>query len=357
MPEMPLFFVHTYTDRDRAFWEEHLAAWVPERVVDAHVHISHPRYQIETLSEELKRSYWVMELSEPQDAATAARCYRLLYPGREVSCLCFPSPSLGTEVEGANLDTSREARRRGWRSLAVTRPTWVAEQLAWWLDQPSVLGVKPYYSMLGYDRTQRDTYLEASIFDFLPHHQLEVLNDRCAWVTLHVPKAERLGHPDNQRELRELRRRYPKIVLVIAHLGRSYALPHAEAGLLPLADDPGIHFDISAVMNPQVLVLALRHLGAERLLYGTDNPVFYMRGRQSWEGARYINHTSYPFAFNTQREAPETEAGYTLYTYEGLLALKQACADVGVDAAGVRKIMVGNAERLMRASNGKGLPA
>jgi hypothetical protein len=357
MPGRPLFFIHTYTDHDRAFWEEHLADWVPPRVIDAHVHISHPRYQIETLSEELKRSYWVMELSDPQEAETAARCYRLLYPDREVSCLCFPSPSLGTEVEGANLDTSREAQARGWHSLVVTRPTWVAEQVAWWLDQPSVLGVKPYYAMMGYDRRQRDTYLEASIFEFLPHHQLEVLNERRAWLTLHVPKAERLAHPDNQREVRELRRRYPDVTLVLAHLGRSYTLPHAEAGLRPPADDPGILFDVSAVMNPAVLALALRLLGPERLLYGTDNPVFYMRGRQRWEGTRYTNHTSSPFMFNRQREAPEVEAGYTLYTYEGLLALKQACEEVGVDAAGVAEIMGGNGARLMQECNPKGARA
>jgi len=351
MPETPLFFVYTHTDRDRAFWEEHLEGWLPARIVDAHVHIMHPRFQVETLTEELKRSYWVMELMETQDAETAARCYRLLYPNREVTCLCFPIPSLGAEVEGANLDTAGEAHQRGWHSLVVTRPTWVAEQIAWWLDQPSVIGVKPYYCMLGYSRTSRDTYAEASIFDYLPHHQLEVLDQRRAWLTLHVPKVGRLGHPDNQREVRELRRRYPHVILVIAHLGRSYTLPHAREALPPLADDPGILFDISAVMNPDVLELALRTFGPERLIYGTDNPVFYLRGRQQWEGTRYINRTSYPFMFNTRREAPEIEAGYTLYMYEALAALKEACARLGIGPEGVNDILAGNADRLMGRAN------
>ena len=61
------------------------------------------------------------------------------------------------------------------------------------LDQPDVLGVKVYYALIGQDPMTRDKYLEASIFDFLPHHQLEVLNERGAWVTLHVPRAGRLG--------------------------------------------------------------------------------------------------------------------------------------------------------------------
>ncbi len=66
--------------------------------------------------------------------------------------------------------------------------------------------------MIGYSNTSRDTYAEASIFDYFPHHQLEVLDCRRAWLTLHVPKAGRLAHPDNQREVKEIRRRYPNII-------------------------------------------------------------------------------------------------------------------------------------------------
>jgi hypothetical protein len=178
-----------------------------------------------------------------------------------------------------------------------------------------------------------------------------VLNDRRAWVTLHVPKADRLGHPDNIREIKEIRRRYPQITLVIAHLGRSYTLPHAEEGLLPLADEDGLYFDNSAVLNPRVHELALRVLDPQRILYGTDNPVFYMRGRRQWHGRNYVNRTSYPFHFNTEREAPEIEATYTLYMYEALKALKDACATVGIDRAGVEAMLCGNAERLIRRAN------
>ncbi len=81
MSETRLFHIYTRTDRDQAFWEEHLEGWLPKHIIDAHVHVQHPRFQIETLSEELKRSYWVMELSDTQDAETAERCYRALFPG------------------------------------------------------------------------------------------------------------------------------------------------------------------------------------------------------------------------------------------------------------------------------------
>ncbi|KXK34960.1 MAG: Amidohydrolase [Candidatus Hinthialibacteria bacterium OLB16] len=350
-PEIRLHSLYTYRDIDRRFWEEHLEEWVPQELADAHVHIVHPRYQVETLTEEMKRDYWVNELMDMQDVETAEHCYRTLFPGRKVTCLAFGFPGLGWEIEGANLYLSEELPKRGWLSLAVIRPTWVAGQIEWWLRQPGIIGVKPYYTLIGYDRSTRDRYIESSIFDFLPHHQLEVLDHHHAWVTLHVPHADRLGHPGNIREIREIRRRYPSIILVIAHFGRSYTLPHAEEGLLPLADDPGLYFDNSAVLNPEVHRLALEHIGPDRILYGTDNPVFYMRGRRQWSGRTYVNRTSHPFYFNKDRESPDIEATYTLYTYEALRGFKTACQQLGLGSRDVARIFNGNARELFARAN------
>ena len=351
MAEIQLHHVHTFNDVDRAFWAEHLEEWVPHRILDSHVHIVHPRYQIETVTEQMRRSYWVNELVEMQDAQSASQCCDTVFPGREFSCVAFGFPSLGCEIEGANQYISEEAAARGWHALAVVRPTWVAEQVAWWLDQPAVIGVKPYHALIAYDPITRDRFSEASIFDFLPHHQLEVLDERGAWVTLHVPKADRLGHPENIREIQEIRTRYPNIKVVIAHLGRSYTLPHAREGLAPLADDAGLYFDNSAVLNPEVHRFALECIGPERILYGTDNPIFYMRGRRQWHGRTYVNRCSYPFHFNKDRESPEVEATYTLYMYEALKALKAACDDLGLGRHQIENMFHGNAARLICPEN------
>lgn len=354
MTEIPIHHVYTYNDVDRAFWAEHLEDWVPKQLIDSHVHSADPCFKVETITEEMRRDYWVNELSHGEEAQSLQESYATVYPGREVSCVAFAVPNLSWEIEGSNEDLMGKAVERGWHTLAVVRPTWRAEQIAWWLDHPGCIGVKPYYSLIGYDALSRDRYIEASIFDFMPHHQLEVLNDRKAWITMHVPKAGRLAHPDNIREVQEIRKRYPDIKLVIAHFGRSYTLPHAEEGLLPLAEDPGLYFDNSAVLNPAVHQYALEHIGPERILYGTDNPIFYMRGRRQWEGRTYKNRTSHDFYFNKERESKEIEAGYTLYMYEALRALKDACAEVGVGADGVEKMFYGNSARLIADIEGNG---
>jgi hypothetical protein len=260
------------------------------------------------------------------------------------------SASLGWDHEKMNEWLRAEALKRKWYSTVPLDPQATQKELAAWLDKPGVIGVKPYYSMIRRDkRGGRDEALSVGIFDFCPHHLLEVLNDRGGWMTLHVPRPERLADPDNIREIKEIRRRYPKMVLVIAHIGRCYAAPYAEEAIPQLADDPGLYFDTSAVLNPATLRLTIRLCGPERLCYGTDNPVFYMRGRRTWRGREYINLTSGDFEFNKgAHEPPEVEAKYTLYMYEAMKATRDVCEELGVSRQGVEGIFFGNADRLIQ---------
>lgn len=347
MDAIPLYYVWKYTDVDRAFWKEHLEDWMPEEIFDAHSHVNEPRFRIEEVTDELRRQYWVNEVGEPIGAADAARCDEIVYPGRKLSKLVFGFPMLSYDIEASNRALQEECAKRGWYRLTVTRPQWTVEQVAAELDRPGVLGVKVYYALISHDAISRDKHIEAGIFEFLPRHQLELLDQRGAWVILHVPKAGRLGHPDNISQIKQIRRDYPNIILVIAHLGRSYTLAHAAEALPQLAADDGLFFDNSAVLNPEVHRHAINVLGAERILYGTDNPIFFMRGRRQWKGRSYVNRTSYPFYFNRDREPAEIEAGYTLYMYEALLAIKRSCEELKLSRRQVEGILCKNAQRLV----------
>ena len=353
-----LYFVWKYTEVDRAFWREHLEGFLPARIIDAHTHVFPAHLRRWPMTEEMRRQYWVNEVAEPIDAATAQHCIETAFPGRGVQCLGFGSPNLDFDLPAVNEYLRAECLRRGWWSLSLLDPSWTVQQLEAELRKPGVIGVKPYYTLLGRTPHTRDYYLESSILDFLPHRALEVLNARRSWVTLHVPRAGRLADPRNVREVLEIHSRYPDITLVIAHLGRCYTEPHAQAALPQLAGQKGLYFDNSAVLNPAVHRVALELLGPERILYGTDNPVFYMRGRQRWEGQTYVNLTSHPFHFNRRRESPRIEATYTLYKYEALRAIRDACTDLKLNDTEVKAIFHDTAQGLiqlvLRAKTGQG---
>ena len=52
---------------------------------------------------------------------------------------------------------------------------------------------------------------EIPIFDFLPPHQLEVM-DRHGWIVmLHIPRDGRLRDPLNLAQMLEIEQRYPRV--------------------------------------------------------------------------------------------------------------------------------------------------
>ncbi len=344
----PLHHVWQYTDTDRDFWLRHLEDWVPDEIFDGHIHVFDDANRRQPMTAEMRQSYWVNELSYSHSVADLERIIKIVWPGRRVRHLCFGWPDLDYDIEASNDYLAENCQRNEWSSLLLTPPTYTQEQVDQALKQPGMIGIKPYYALISHTPEHRDIHVEASIFDFLPHHILEVADHHHAWVTLHVPKSARLGHPDNLREIAEIRRKYPQIQLVIAHLGRCYTLPHAQEAFTPeLAADDGLYFDTSAVLNREVIRLALTRFGPDRIVFGTDNPIFYMRGRRQWQGRTYRNRTSHPFYFNRDRESPEIEGAYTLYMYEMLKALKDACNDVGLNRQEVEGIMRNNSLRLI----------
>lgn len=351
----PLHFVWEYNQRDREFWQEHFESRLPKSIIDAHIHLDCAEFHYEEMTDEMRRQYWVNEVNSPLTADELDHADSLVYPGRSVKHLVMGFPSLELDVERSNDYVSAEAVKRDWPALTMLIPQWSPERLEKELARPNVIGVKPYYSLIGRSPETRDEYLEADIFDFMPHPLLEVLNDKKAWVTLHVPKAGRLPAPNNIKQIQEIRRLYPDIILVIAHIGRCYSKEHAVEGITPLAEDEGLYFDSSAVINPDAHSAALKLIGSERLIYGSDNPIFYMRGRRQIRGLKYVNRTSYPFYFNKEREPEEVEKDYTLMMYEDILSVLTAADENGCgDAASVERIFGGTAKRLMqRALNGK----
>jgi uncharacterized protein len=326
-----------YNDVDRRFYEERLDPHLPERIFDAHRHVQLPEH-LDEARERFERGAFPEGIAGPESVEQARRAYEIMFPGRSVEMLAFGSPSSNVDAAANNAWVSEQFAGSGSVGLALNRPDWEPERLLRELRLPAIIGVKPYERLIrGFEGG------DVSIFEFMPHHQLEVLDELGAWLTLHLPRKERLADRANIEEILELRARYPGIVLVIAHLGRSYAGRYAREGFPPLAEDPGILFDNSAVLNPAVHALALDRFGPERIMWASDQPVFYMRGRRRWEGDRYINLTSGDYAWNTEREPPEVEATYTLSLYEQMAACIDTTLALGFGEETIEALFHGTA--------------
>ena len=328
-------------DVDRRFWAERIEGFLPTRIFDAHRHVARPEH-VAAIPSRQRMANWAYEVAHYETFEQAEEGYSQLFPGRFVSYLAFGFPYQGCHVDENNAYVAQGVMKTDRVALAMTRPDWEAEQVLELLRHPRVIGIKPYQELIPNFADQ-----EVSVFDFCPCQHLEALNAVGGWLTLHLPRKERLADPRNLAEVQEIRERYPRIVLVLAHIGRSYAGGYARRGLRALCDDDGILFDTSAVLNPAVHAVALDRVGPERLLFGSDFPILYMRGRRKWAGDRYINLTSGNYSWNRNREPPEVEATYTLYIYEAMAACIDACRQLGFGEAELRAIFHDNARRIV----------
>ena len=322
-------------------YRDELSAWLPPVIWDCHLHIGLSEHS-RPISPERFKEIWALEVASCFSWDRMREARALLFPDKEMKTLAFGWVYREMDIERNN-DYVLHGLRDGTNhalGLAVTRPEWSESDLARLLDA-GFIGIKPYP-----DLAPQCTN-EVSVFDFLPHAHLRLLNERAGVLMLHLPRAGRLADPDNVRDLLEINDRYPRVKLIVAHIGRSYCLPTAEKGLPHLADRPAIFFDTAANLNAGVFAYALDLVGPSRILYGSDLPVTLMRGVREHVGDRYINFTDGNYSWNTNRKSPAEEAGYTYYLYEELLALKNASERAGLGADAVRRIMHDNCAEIL----------
>ena len=328
---------------DEVFYERHLGDFLPGRILDAHMHV-HRQEDVPELTEELLAANWATAVSHPEYLVEDADAdYGSIFPRSEVSRLQFGAVSRGTDIEATNTYCAETADGERVWALAVLDPTWSAERLHDTLTRGKFSGVKPYWSLVP-GAKQADVRLD----DMVPPAHLEVLDELGLVATIHVPGPERIRDAHTRQVLRQWRRRYPNLPLIVAHLGRAYCMPFAEASFEDLAGIEGLLLDCSAVLNPGVFELAFRTIGPQRIMWGTDFPVLSrLRGYRVWEGEEYRNVVSGDYPWNTDRQPPEVEAQYTYFIYEALKAMRGGAERAGLTAGDLEDVFYNTAHGLL----------
>ncbi|MCE5197407.1 MAG: amidohydrolase family protein [Armatimonadota bacterium] len=326
---------------DRNVYESELSQWLPPSMIDIHVHLSLPQHSA-PISPERMSVLWPVEVGIHQSWQDLREAYRLLLPKQDVSVLAFGSVYKEVDTVSVNnyVFSGMCDSRNNADALFVTRPEYEPYVIEEAMHR-GFLGIKPYP-----DLAPQDTQ-EISIFDFLPRKHLEVLDRLGGILMLHIPRAGRLGDPNNVREIIEIADKYPSVKLIVAHIGRAYCLPTAKKGLPALADKESIYFDIAANLNADVFQYTLDLVGPERILFGSDLPITLMHGCREHVGEKYINYTDGPYSWNTNRKSPDEEAQYTCYLYEELRALIKAVERLGLGKDAFENIVYHNAIKLL----------
>lgn len=334
---------------DREVFDRELADFLPDRLIDIHTHVWLDRHKRHSPDEHARTVSWPSLVAKECSIEDLEKSFELMFPGRRAKALIFSSVSRGDDVEAMNAYIADSGRTHGHPALMYAFPEWTANDLERKLRAGRFLGVKVYLNLT-------PEYLprqEIRIFDFLPPHQLDVLDRGRFVVMLHIPRDGRLRDPVNLAQMLEIERTWPRVRLIIAHVGRAYCDEDMGDAFERLSVTKDMVFDFAANTNATVFERAIRTFGPERCLFGSDLPITWMRMRRICEDGRYINlvpRGKYGDVSRdpNMREVEAAEAArLTTFMYEELLAIKRACARASVNHRGVEAIFRTNAERVL----------
>lgn len=337
------------TDYDRRIYEEELRDWLPDKIFDVHTHVWLDRLIDQ---EDMARAHkygrgvndWSNNIVLDNSVEDLQETFREMLPGKEVSALMFSSKR-GSK---ANNDyVAESSRKTGWPALYYSHPEESADEVEKRIREGHFLGIKSYLELA-------PLYIpsnEIRIYDFFPEEQLKRMDEMGAIVMLHIPRSGRLKDPVNLAQMLEIYQKYPRIRLIIAHVGRAYVPADVGNAFDVLDAAPDLMMDFTANCTESILEEAIRRRGPKNLMFGSDMPILRMRMRRIDENGHYVNLVPpgrYGDVSNDphMREVSEEESKkLTFFLYEELLAFKKACENLGVSRQDIEDMMYNNAVR------------
>jgi predicted TIM-barrel fold metal-dependent hydrolase len=341
--------VFTLKDVDRRVYKESLQDFLPAQLIDIHTHVWNKDNQVQSAQPLSRVVSWPSKVADENTVETLADCYRQLFPGKSVVPLMFANVFDADRIDPMNGYVSECAARTGYPSLILAHPSWTGRELEQRIMDGKFRGAKVYLNLSPAYIPEK----EIRIFDYLPPHQLDVLNTNGWVVMLHIPRDGRLRDPVNLEQMIEIEKNWPRVKVIIAHVGRAYCDEDVGDAFQRLSVTKTTVFDFSANTNDRVFEGTLRAFGPERCVFGSDMPITRMRMQRTCEQGRYINivprglYGDVSGDKNMREVDPPAAEQLTLFMYEEILAIKKAVERVGLGRVDVEAIFHKNAQRVL----------
>lgn len=332
---------------DRAYYEERLRGFLPDKIFDVHTHVYLPNLNSENTGRTVTWPSLVANANPIEDLDETAR---LMFPGKTYVPLMFAMPSEGMNLTEANDYVSACAASKGYPVLMLTQPGMTGEEVESGILKGGFQGIKVYLSFApDYIPTK-----EIRIFDFLPHEHLEVCDRHGLAVMLHIPRSKRLRDPLNIAQLLEIERKYKNLHLIIAHVGRAYTKQDVGDAFKMLKDTKKMVFDFSANTNAWVFEQLINEVGSSRILFGSDLPITRMRMRRIERDGIYVNLIPRGLYGDVSDDAnmdeldpPESDK-LSFFLYEEIEEMRQAAIKTGLGRSDVERMFWSNAASIFR---------
>ncbi len=329
-----------WRERNRRIWQEELEAFVPQCVLDVHVHVFNdatlPPGEAFPAGGPRLQSY---------DFARLQADLAEVFPGRQCGAVCFGLPFPQYDQRENNRYVAGGCDRRSRWALRLVDPAEDPGSVRADVIAGGFVGLKPYPNYV-----RKADLGQVEIREMLPEGIMAVADALGLIVMLHIPRRGRLEDPLNRRQIRELCSRWPGARVILAHVGRAYYLRGAVGHLEELRDLPNLYFDTAMVNHAEVLEHLFTTVPPDRVLFGSDIPIALAAGKSVEINHQYAYITPEPWELSICDSAGRVT--YTSFLYEQLRAIRRAVERLNLPRGFVEDFFHGNAERFLGPAGG-----
>lgn len=335
---------------DLAIYEREFANRIPEKIIDAHVHLwGRDCLKIPTSSYAVYKQYkpWTdFDMMEEFTLNDFERCASEAFPGREYQGVFFGLPFPQADRGRSNdrvMRMSVEAGKGFYYMPGQFEDAWETDGTLGLTRKTGFLGFKPYPDLV--EKKEG----EISIYDMLNRSFLEFAEKHELYVMLHIPGKNRLHDGRIRKELEEITDTYRHVIFVMAHVGRSFCYPDVEGSIDFLTGKENVLFDTALINDPLVLEYLFRRVPPEKILFGSDAPLAFVRGKDVCVNNRhyYVSEKMVPWGLGPGRE---NFLKLTFYLYEEIRAILYASRVVygKSEEKALEKIFFANMQGILR---------
>jgi hypothetical protein len=320
---------------------EEYSEWLPSEVIDAHAHSNLPEHVVDIP----KKAYNHMLSTFPAYTIEESQeIHKLLHPETSLRSVRFTLTFKGIAHVAANaylLDNCPD----GDAAALFGLPDDVQYTTDMLMDA-RIAGLKMYYS-----------YMDPSaehIYEIFKPEILEVAQQESVPIILHSPKVI----TDSVDDILMMKRDFPDLKVSIAHLGSSkFNVSGLQDAYDALANDTDVVMDTALNPSEEVCYQAIKTFGADRIMYGSDEPLNLLRSVpyiHPDKGQRITTSHLYHW------QDPIEHAEY-MHLADGAVHAHWLCLDAlrlaierlpkGEQAIVKQKIFHDNAERFFRLGN------
>jgi uncharacterized protein len=330
-----------YREADKKIYENELRGFLPEKILDAHIHIFDQSCKVPGVEFPAKNVYqkFGAVFSYEQCLNWAAA----LLPKQEFYLNCFGQPSFDSDLDASANYSGRVSDNQRCFGMALVSPHDSAEAVISRVERNQLIGYKPYLNFVDWKPKN-----EITIHDMLPAEQMAAADERGLAVTLHIPRSERLADPVNQKQMVEICRRYPHAQIIFAHIGRAYYMSNVTGFLDGIADCPNAYIDTAMVNHEGVLEYAFNRFPRERILFGSDAPIAFLRGKSVEINNQYAYLMGEDYAIGSSIYDADHSIEFTYFYYEQLRGIKIAAQRAALSHAETESIFFDNTYNLLR---------